>query len=94
MAIYKNQIISDDVRIMIETMNRAGFGRVVSFARIHRPEANIDKNVQIVRDAAKYGLTEAGNKHGTSRQYVLVLIKRFYRDALEVLRKDAEKDKG
>lgn len=75
---------------MIETMNRAGFGRVVKLARIRHPAANIQKNIRIIRHAAKFGYSDAARKYGTSRQYVLILIKRYYRVALEVIRQDEE----
>jgi hypothetical protein len=94
MALYKHQITSDDVRIMIETIGRAGFKRVVGLSRVRHPRMNIEKNIKIFLDTAKYGLTEAGLKNNTSRQYALVVTKRFYADALEVLKFDARKNKG
>lgn len=66
-------------------MNEAGVSRLRRYVNQHHPREDFDRNVEIIRYAARFGYAACGDKFSISRQRVHQIVMQYRFHALDAM---------
>lgn len=73
----------DKLRSMVLKLNEIGISRLKQYVKENHSRENFDRNIEIIKYAARNGYSDCAVKFFVSRQCVEQLLKRYYRYACE-----------